>query len=140
MATPADAELILKLYDLRREEVMRVARREIAFGFNPQNVEEFKAIHAPTHPLNAYWRQVISFNEMICTIALSGAIDLDLFAETQSEAFFLRAKYVELSESATGNTFMPKTLAVMGKAPVAQATFDRVVKMLADRKAAAAAK
>lgn len=138
MATAADAELILKIYDIRREEVMRKARAAIAFEFAPTTVDEFKAIHAPSHPMNAYWRQVISFNEQICTIALSGAIDMDLFAETQSEAFFLRAKYHEFSEAATGNTFMPKALAVIEKAPAAKATFDRVTKMFADRKAAAA--
>ena len=39
MATAADAELILKLYELRQEETLRRARRFLVFEFNPKTVE-----------------------------------------------------------------------------------------------------
>ena len=43
-ATPKDADLILKLYDLRREPTMRKARDFMAAQFWPQNYGEFKAV------------------------------------------------------------------------------------------------
>ena len=58
-----DADLILKLYDLRREKVMRESRNAI-FGFVPKNYEEMVAVLAPDHPLNAAFRQVSSYYEM----------------------------------------------------------------------------
>ena len=44
MATPQDADLIIKLYDLRRDETMRKARNYFAFEFFPQSVDDVKAI------------------------------------------------------------------------------------------------
>ena len=140
MATPADADIVLKLYDLRREQTMRAARNFMGMEFNPQTVEEFSAIHQPSHPQNAYWRQVVSFWEMACTLALHGSVDTELFAETQGEAFFIRAKFAELSEAATGNPFMPKTKMLIEKSPAAKQRFEGLQKMLAARKAAAPAK
>ena len=110
MATPADADIILKLYDLRREETMRKARSYVSLEFWPGNVEEFKAIHQPTNANNAYWRQVVSFWEMAATLALHGGVDAELFLDTQGEGMFVRSKFAELSEEATGNPFMPQTL------------------------------
>ncbi len=140
MATPADAEIILKLYDLRREESMRVGRRFVGVEFNPQTVEEFSKIHQSTHPQNVCWRQVISYWEMASALAAQGGVDVELYSTTNSEPFFLRAKYAEMSQAASGNVFMPQTLKVMQMCETAQKRFDGVVKMLADRKAAAAAK
>ncbi len=110
MATPADADIILKLYELRREQVMRKARDFVSMEFWPATKEEFSKIHHPGTEQNAYWRQVVSFWEMASTLALHGALDADLFADTQGEAFFVRAKFADLSQAATGNPFMPQTL------------------------------
>ncbi len=110
MATPADADIILKLYDLRREAVMRKARAFVALEFWPETKEEFSKVHHPGTEQNAYWRQVISYWEMASTLALHGAVDAALFADTQGEAFFVRAKFADMSQAVTGNTFMPQTL------------------------------
>lgn len=139
MATTADADIILKLYDLRREETMRKARHYVGMEFWPTTLDEFREIHKPANPNNAYWRQVVSFWEMCATLALHGAVDADLFADTQGEAFFIRAKFAEMSEAATGNPFMPKTLKVIESSPIAKRAFEGVQRGLAARKAAAAA-
>lgn len=135
MATPADADIVLKLYDLRREEVMRKARNYVGMEFWPANVDEFKQIHNPTNPNNVYWRQVISFYEMIAQLPLHGAVDTDLFLATQGEGIFLRAKFAEISEEATGNTFMPNTKKLIDGSEKAQAQFEAVKKQLATRRA-----
>jgi hypothetical protein len=135
MATPADADIVLKLYDLRREEVMRKARNYVGMEFWPANVDEFKEIHKPTNPNNVYWRQVISFYEMIAQLPLHGAVDTELFLATQGEGVFLRAKFAEISEEATGNTFMPNTKKLIDSSEKAQAQFEAVKKQLAARRA-----
>jgi hypothetical protein len=139
MATPADADIILKLYDLRREEVMRKARNYVGQEFWPTTADEFKQIHNPTNPNNVYWRQVISFWEMVAQLPLHGAVDTDLFLATQGEAIFLRAKFAELSEEATGNTFMPNTKKLVDGSEKAQAQFEAVKKNLLARRAQALA-
>jgi hypothetical protein len=135
MATPADAEIMLKLYDLRREEVMRKARNYVGMEFWPTTVEEFKEIHKPTNPNNVYWRQVISFWEMAAQFPLHGAVDTELFVATQGEGLFIRAKFAELSEEATGNPFMPNTKKVMDTSEKATAIFENVKKQMAARRA-----
>jgi len=141
MATHADAEIVLKLYDLRREEVMRKARHFVGFEFWPANADEFKQVHNPTNPNNAYWRQVITFWEMAAQLPLHGAVDTDLFLSTQGEALFIRAKFADLSEEATGNTFMPNVKKLIDGNEKAQAQFEAIKKnMLARREQLAAAK
>jgi hypothetical protein len=88
-----DAELILKLYDLRREPVMRESRNAI-FGFLPKNYEEFAAVLAPSHPLNAAFRQTSSYWEMAYSFAKHGVLHPDLLIESSAEGLFLYAKAV----------------------------------------------
>jgi hypothetical protein len=135
MATPADADIILKLYDLRREEVMRKARHYVGMEFWPTTVEEFKEIHKPTNPNNVYWRQVISFWEGMAQLPLHGAVDKDLYLDTQGESLFLRAKFGELSQEATGNVFMPNTLKLIESSHQVKAQFEGMVKSMNARRA-----
>lgn len=139
MATASDADIVLKLYELRREEVMRKARNYVGMEFWPANADEFKEIHKPTNPNNVYWRQVISFYEMIAQLPLHGAVDKDLFLDTQGEGMFLRAKFADLSQEATGNTFMPNTKKLIESSEKAQAQFETMVKNMTARRAAMSA-
>lgn len=135
MATTADAEIILKLYDLRREEVMRKARNYVAMEFWPATVDEFKEIHKPTNPNNAYWRQVVSYWEGMAQLPLHGAVDTALYLDTQGEALFIRAKFAALSEEATGNPFMPNTLKLIESSDKAKAMFEGMLKNMNARRA-----
>jgi hypothetical protein len=97
MANHHDAELILKLYDLRREGVCRQARSWFA-GWKP-DAEEAKAVMSNAKPQeNAYLRQATSFWEMAFSIANSGAVDEDLFAKNCGEGIFFATKCQVLSE------------------------------------------
>lgn len=91
-ATPADAQVIMQLYDLRREAEMRKARDWFA-RFSPQSVDEFiDVINALGTDGNRYFRMVSSYWEMAASLALHGAVNEQLFLDTQSEMFFIFAK------------------------------------------------
>jgi hypothetical protein len=83
MSTAVDsANLILKLYEIRREETMRKAR-DFMFGFNPNTFEEYMA--GIMGPNSAYIRMVISYWDMAAAMVNNGAIDSKLFNETNGE-------------------------------------------------------
>src|SRR5437016_4093866 len=92
--TAQDAQLILELYDLRREAVMRKARTFLVSEFWPSSYDEFKAVSSAfgtEH--NAYLRQVITYWETAAIMVLDGIINEDLFFKTNGEPYFLWAKY-----------------------------------------------
>src|SRR5262245_65007002 len=90
MATPQDADLIIKLYDLRRDETMRKARNFFTFEFFPKSADDVKALftNIQEHPEhNAYLRQVVSYWEMVAAMVNHGSIDWALFFDTNGEFF-----------------------------------------------------
>jgi hypothetical protein len=141
MATAHDAEVILKFYDLRREAVLRKARHFVAFEFAPQSFDEFRALgQASGDEKNAWWRQVLSYWEMGASLVLSGAVDADLFCDSQAEGLFLYAKFSRFHAEylkQAGSPFMPKTAALVEKFPAARAVYDRIVAMISAREAKA---
>ena len=91
-ATYHDAELVLKLYDLRREAVMREARNFIG-TFNPTSVDEFLAVtFAFGTKENAYARQVLGYWEMAASLIVHGTLNADLAQDTLGEMIFVYAK------------------------------------------------
>ena len=91
-ATPADGDLLLKLYDLRREPVMRQARAEMIAKFVPKSWEEFAPVLKGDHPLNVYYRMVTSYWEMASSMAKHGAMHAELLAENFGEGYIMFAK------------------------------------------------
>ena len=89
MSKHDDAELILKLYDLRREPVMREARNWI-FTFNPTSMQD--VIEALMGEHSGHYRMVISYWDMAAALVNNGAIDETLFNETNGEHIFVYAK------------------------------------------------
>lgn len=90
MSKVESADLILKLYDLRRETKMREARNWI-FGFNPTSAEEYmKTMMDPE--VGAYLRMVTSYWDMAASLVNHGAIDAEMFSDTAGEHLFVFAK------------------------------------------------
>jgi hypothetical protein len=83
------ADLILKLYELRREETMRKAR-DWFFTFDPQSVEDVAAGARGEH--SAYYRMVTSYWDMACSLVNNGAIDERLFADANGEQYLVFSK------------------------------------------------
>lgn len=90
MATHEDANLILKLYELRRESRMREARDWFASKFRPQSPQD--VLEAITGPNSADLRMVASYWEMAAAMVNHGTIDRDLFCESNGEQFMVFAK------------------------------------------------
>ena len=78
--TTGDAQVILQLYDLRREAEMRKARTWWFASFWPQSADDFmKVLNAVGTPENAWLRQVMGYWEMAAAIAVQGAVNQELF-------------------------------------------------------------
>ncbi len=76
--TYEDAKLVLKLYDLRREAVMRQAREFVA-QFSPATFEELMAVvGAFGTKENAYVRQVLGYWEMVASLIVHGTLNAAL--------------------------------------------------------------
>jgi hypothetical protein len=100
MATAQDAELILKLYELRTEETMRKARNFVIMGFFPTSAADVQELFADVeHPeRNAYFRQATSYWDMAAAMVNHGSIDKDLFYDTNGEFFAIWAKVGDFIE------------------------------------------
>ncbi len=87
-----DAELALRVYELRREPVMRESRSAINQKFWPKSFEDVQAIVKAEHPLNAAYRQVGTFWEMVYGFAKHGIVSPDFWMESNGEGLFVFAK------------------------------------------------
>jgi len=89
MSKQEDANLILKLYDLRREPVMREARNWF-FTFNPTSIQDFFDVLLGEH--SGHYRMVVSYWDMAASMVNQGAIDEELFNASGGELVFVYAK------------------------------------------------
>ena len=90
MSKQEEAGLILKLYELRREESMRKARDWYFREFNPQSFADFQAALFSEH--DGYLRMVITYWDMAAALVNNGAINLDLFCDSNTEHIGVFAK------------------------------------------------
>jgi hypothetical protein len=104
-----DADLVLRVYDLRREAVMRESRDAINKDFWPRNEAEALAILQPDHPLNRAWRQTTTYWEMVYGMAKHGVVHTDYLLESNGEGLFLFAR-VEPYLAALRSKTSPRTL------------------------------
>ena len=93
--TSADAGLVLKLYDLRREPEMRKARNWWAGEFFPQSVDDLMQVaFAMGSQENNWFRQVAGYWNMAASFVLLGVLNEDLFLQPacSGEMFLIFAK------------------------------------------------
>jgi hypothetical protein len=110
------AELILKLYDLRREAVMREARNWF-FSFNPESFEDIQSAIMSEH--SAYLRMVTTYWDMACSFVNHGAIDADMFNDANGEQVFVFAKLQPFLEQIRANNGNPNAFRHMEQAVTA---------------------
>lgn len=87
-----DAELLIKVYDLRREPVMRQSRHAILREFWPKRWEDVQAVLKPDHPLNAAYRQCGTYWEMVYSFVRHGIVHPAFWLENNGEGLFLYVK------------------------------------------------
>ena len=98
-ASAKDAEIILKLYELRREPELRKARNWWLWEFSPRTADDFlKVANAAGSQENNWLRQGASYWGMAASFVLQGVLDEDLFLRPacSGEMFFILAKVYPL--------------------------------------------
>jgi hypothetical protein len=86
------AELILKLYELRREPVMREARSYVGGKFMPTSAGEFVEIVSAGGKYSGFVLQVYGYWDMVAAFVKHGALDPTLVYDTCQELYFQYAK------------------------------------------------
>ncbi len=84
-----DANLILRLYELRREPKLRQARDWFASKYKAATLEEFDALCPRGSDENAYFRMVIGYWEMAASLVTTGVVNAELFYENEGEMLFV---------------------------------------------------
>jgi len=139
--TPADAELILKLYDLRREAEIRKARNWWLVDFWPETADDFmKVAQALGTQENAWLRQVAGYWELAASLVIHGAVNETLFLEPafSGEMFLIFAKLHPFLKDVREKMQNPRMLAnvetVIKKSKASQERLKAVEHRLAARR------
>lgn len=136
------AHLLLRLYELRRDPVMREARDWFLRSFDPQSVQEVVAV--ATGPDNAEFRMVLGYWEMAASFVSHGAIDREMFLDVSTEAIPVLAKMQPLLpelRSVFGTAgWLEHLERVLTSTPEAAARLTAMREQLAQRRRAADAK
>jgi len=90
--TYEDATLVLRLYELRREEKLRAAREWFTGKFFPQAAQDVTAL---TGTENAYYRMVTTYWEMAASFVARGILNADLFLDSGGEMIFVWTKLAD---------------------------------------------
>jgi hypothetical protein len=105
MSKQDEAALILKLYELRKEDSMRKARDWYLRDFHPRSISDFNLSMFSEH--SGQLRAVVHFWEMTAALVNGGAISLDLFTSTNDEHIVIFSK-IEQWLAEIRETFVPQ--------------------------------
>jgi len=83
MSKQEEAGLILKLFELRREDTMRKARDWYFREFHPESMADFTAAMFGEH--SGHLRMVITYWDMASALVNNGAISIEMFNDTNGE-------------------------------------------------------
>lgn len=129
MTTPYEsADLLLKLYDLRREAVMRRARAWFRERFHPESADQVLAVYRGKN--SAPYRMVTSYWNMAAALTLHGAIDDQMFADVNGEHIMVYARIrpflAELRERLKNPGYLAQVEKLILRMPDAE---DRIARM-----------
>jgi len=92
-----DAELLLRLYELRREEKLRRARAWMIGKFQADSVEDLGRQLPPGSEENAFFRMAVSYWDMAASLVNQGLLKEDLFFENTAEFWLVWEKVRHLA-------------------------------------------
>ena len=95
-ATYDDANLLLRLYELRREEKLRQARDWFMKNFHAKTVDEFLQLCPFGSQENAYYRMITSYWDMAASFVTNGVLHRDLFVQNSRELLFVWIRISDL--------------------------------------------
>lgn len=142
MPTPFEsAQLNLKLFELRREPVLREARAWFTRDFNPESYEDVMAVLQSDR--NPSFRMVLGYWDMAASLVTTGAIDPESFRAAHGEIFATFSKMhpflAQLRAARAQPALYSHLESVVMAAPDAPATLERLRNsLLAAAKARAA--
>ena len=87
--TPAQVDLQLRLYELRRETKLRAARDWFAKSFFIKKAEDTEWIAPQGSEENAYYRMVVTYWDMACALFNYGLLHEELFFESTGEYYMV---------------------------------------------------
>lgn len=114
--TYEDATLVLRLYELRREEKLRAAREWFRAKFFPATLEDVKAVASGAGLENTHYRMVTTYWEMAASFVARGILHPELFFDSGGEALFVWAKLGEFVPALRRDTQQPRLLASLERA------------------------
>lgn len=114
-ATYEDANLILKLYEIRREETLRQARNWFTGKFSAASAEEMMQKYPFGSQENNYVRMVISYWDMACSFVTSGVLNQELFFQSGGEMLIVWEKVRPLADGMRKLTGNPNAWANLEK-------------------------
>jgi hypothetical protein len=91
-ATYDDANLLIRLYDLRREEKLREARAWFAANFKPKSMADVQQLCPPGSENNARMRMVISYWDMAASFVTAGVLNPELFFASNRELLLVAVR------------------------------------------------
>jgi hypothetical protein len=140
-ATAHDAQVVMQLYDLRREAEMRKARNWWTAEFWPANADDFvKVANAFPGQENAWLRQVGGYWDMGASLVLHGAVNQELFLQPgiSGEMFFIFAKIYpflkEIRQKMNNPDLFGNIEKVATGSKLARTRLERMVAMQAQRR------
>jgi len=83
--TYEDAQLILRLYEMRREERLRKARAWFSSSFRVRMMDDFTRLCPVGSDENASYRMVLTYWEMVASFVTSGVLHKELFFQSGRE-------------------------------------------------------
>jgi len=94
--THQDANLLLQLYEMRREPRLREARRWFTASFRAKTLDELGKLCPAGTEENASYRMVTSYWELVASFVTSGVLNQELFFQSGRELLFCWTRIREL--------------------------------------------
>jgi hypothetical protein len=112
-ATATDAQLILQLYDLRREAELRKARHWFAAAFAPNSADDIIQIIGAFGQESAWFRQVVGYWEMAASLVKHGTLNEELFFDSSGEMWFIFAKIYPFLQDYRAKSGSPSAMKIV---------------------------
>jgi hypothetical protein len=128
MPTPFESALLnLRLFELRRDPVLREARSWFLLDFNPESLAELAALASGDR--NSSFRMVLGYWDMAASLVTTGAVDAESFRAAHGEIFAVFSKIApllsELRAASGEPDFCKHIEAVVMSAPDAESILTR---------------
>jgi hypothetical protein len=113
--TYEDAQLVLKLYELRREEKLRAAREWFVGKFFPRSAADLETLYSLPGVENTYFRMVTSYWDMVASFVARGVLNADLLIDSAGEMLLVWAKLESHLPEIRGKVVSPTFLSNLEK-------------------------